>query len=137
MLDPDPMLEERGGSIPRNVALVPLSLFFLPSPPFLACILPRPSPSPWLQHCDLTPLSEQDIKRRAALVVHNAASMGCASFVRPRDIVSGNKDLNLAFTAVLFNEFPALSMDDVPQVGCLDARVRSMLSCVGAGMRAC
>ena len=57
--------------------------------------------------------------------------------VRARDIVSGNKDLNLAFTAVLFNEFPALSMDDVPQVGCLDARVRSMLSCVGAGMRAC
>ena len=50
----------------------------------------------------------------------NAGAMGCARFVRARDIISGNKDLNLAFTAVLFNEFPALSMEDVPPAAVMD-----------------
>jgi len=31
---------------------------------------------------------------------------------RARDIISGNKDLNLAFTAVLFNDFPALTLEN-------------------------
>jgi hypothetical protein len=71
--------------------------------------------------CDLSALQESDTKKRAGIVIQNAEAMGCAKFVRPRDIVSGNKDLNLAFVALLFNEFPALSFDDEPRAPVMDA----------------
>ena len=44
------------------------------------------------------------------MVLENAASIDARSFVRARDIVSGNQKLNLAFVANLFNMYPA--MDD-------------------------
>ena len=53
-------------------------------------------------HCNLEPLNEPDAKKRAVMTLQSAERMGCAKFVRARDIVSGNKDLNLAFTAVLY-----------------------------------
>ena len=70
------------------------------------------------QQCDLAPLRESDEKVRVAMILRNAEAVGCAKFVRARDILSGNKDLNLAFTAVLFNEYPALEIevDDLRKV---------------------
>lgn len=58
----------------------------------------------------LEPLNIQDLTRRAEMVLENAASIDARSFVRARDIVSGNQKLNLAFVANLFNMYPA--MDD-------------------------
>ena len=39
-------------------------------------------------------------------VLRNASSMGVDPFIKPRDIASGNKKLNYAFLAQIFNEFP-------------------------------
>mmetsp|Transcript_553 Transcript_553/g.1367 ORF Transcript_553/g.1367 Transcript_553/m.1367 type:complete len:737 (-) Transcript_553:90-2300(-) len=65
------------------------------------------------EHCDLSPLQEKDERRRAQKVLDNAAKIGCkTTFVKANDIVAGNKDLNFAFTALLFNEHPALYVDD-------------------------
>jgi hypothetical protein len=62
-------------------------------------------------HCNLEPLNEPDAKKRAVMTLQSAERMGCAKFVRARDIVSGNKDLNLAFTAVLsLSQNDSLSM---------------------------
>lgn len=45
-----------------------------------------------------------DLEQRAACVLSNAESVGVTPFIKPRDIVSGNSKLNLAFTAQLFND---------------------------------
>lgn len=62
------------------------------------------------EHCDLSPLSESDPRKRATKVLVNADKMGCRKFVTPDHIVNGNSQLNLAFTALLFNSFPCLEM---------------------------
>lgn len=59
----------------------------------------------------LEPLQTTDLLLRATRVLENAAVIEAKSFVRPKDIVSGNQKLNLAFVANLFNKYPA--MDDV------------------------
>eukprot|EP00960_Hanusia_phi_P042822 755726-Hanusia_phi.AAC.1 len=65
------------------------------------------------EHCDLSPLQEKDERKRAQKVLDNAAKIGCkTTFVKANDIIAGNKDLNFAFTALLFNEHPALYVDD-------------------------
>jgi len=60
------------------------------------------------QHCDLAGLDEQDVERRASMVLDNSVKLGCQRFIFPRDIVSGNHKLNLSFTAALFNACPGL-----------------------------
>jgi hypothetical protein len=62
------------------------------------------------EHCDRSPLSEPDDRKRAARVIANAGKMGCKHFVTPDHIVNGNAQLNLAFTALLFNAYPALEL---------------------------
>lgn len=59
----------------------------------------------------MDPLSISDLTRRAEMVLENAEVLDARSFVRAKDIVSGNQKLNLAFVANLFNMYPA--MDDV------------------------
>ena len=51
-----------------------------------------------------------DLTARAEAVLSNAETIEARSFVRAKDIVSGNQKLNLAFVANLFNMYPA--MDD-------------------------
>ena len=51
-----------------------------------------------------------DLTQRAEAVLANAETIEARSFVRAKDIVSGNQKLNLAFVANLFNMYPA--MDD-------------------------
>eukprot|EP00126_Sphaerothecum_destruens_P008634 Sdes_comp20286_c0_seq1m13864 len=58
----------------------------------------------------LDPLNSADMTARASGVLQNAEKMNCRKFVKPRDIVKGNARLNLAFTAHLFNNYPALEL---------------------------
>ncbi|KAJ3130972.1 hypothetical protein HK100_007093 [Physocladia obscura] len=48
-------------------------------------------------------LDEEDINHRAELVLDYAEAFDCRHFASPTDIVGGNKNLNLAFVAVLHN----------------------------------
>ncbi|KAJ3339817.1 phospholipid scramblase 1 [Entophlyctis luteolus] len=48
-------------------------------------------------------LSEQDLDKRAELVLNYAERFDCRHFATAADIVDGNKNLNLAFVAVLHN----------------------------------
>lgn len=52
---------------------------------------------------------------RAPVIIESAARLGVPTFITPADIVSGNKRLNLAFTASLFNTAPGLAELDVEE----------------------
>jgi plastin-1 len=58
--------------------------------------------------CSMAPMRESDTRKRAEQVLSQADRIGCRKFVTPKDIVAGNSKLNLAFTATLFNAYPAL-----------------------------
>ena len=53
-----------------------------------------------------------DHTKRAEAVLRNADKINCRRFVRAKDIVAGNPKLNLAFVANLFNNFPALELEE-------------------------
>lgn len=56
----------------------------------------------------LAPMNENDDTMRAEAMLCEADKIGCRSFVGPKDVVTGNVKLNLAFVANLFNTYPAL-----------------------------
>jgi len=58
--------------------------------------------------CNLDPLDYTSKDKRAQKVLENAGKIGAKVFIKPKDITSGNKKLNLAFTAQLFNTCPGL-----------------------------
>jgi len=80
--------------------------------------------------CDLAPLKEKDVNKRAEGVLRNAGKINCAKFVKARDIVAGNPKLNMAFVANLFNTIPGLEVLkeeelknlDFPETGSREAR---------------
>ena len=49
-----------------------------------------------------------DELKRAERMLQEADKIGCRAFVSPKDVVSGNYKLNLAYVANLFNMYPAL-----------------------------
>ena len=57
------------------------------------------------------PTQENDLLRRAELMLQQADKLGCRSFLTPKDVVDGVYKLNLAFVANLFNNHPALHAD--------------------------
>ncbi|KAK2154859.1 hypothetical protein LSH36_255g00034 [Paralvinella palmiformis] len=57
-------------------------------------------------------VNESDELERAERMLQEADKIECRSFVSPRDVVSGNYKLNLAFVANLFNTYPALEKPD-------------------------
>jgi plastin-1 len=61
------------------------------------------------KRCDSSPLNESDLEQRAEKMLQQADKIDCRKFVKPRDIIKGNQKLNLAFTANLFNNYPALN----------------------------
>lgn len=56
----------------------------------------------------LDALRENDLLRRAEVMLQQAAKLRCRAFVSPADVVGGVYKLNLAFVANLFNQHPAL-----------------------------
>ncbi|OWZ15421.1 Fimbrin [Phytophthora megakarya] len=60
------------------------------------------------QHCDLC--NETIPEERAAHVIQNARRLEVETFIKPRDITSGNPKLNMSFVAQLFNTCPALDV---------------------------
>lgn len=75
-------------------------------------------------HCDTSAMDTDNKSTRAQKVINNAKSIGCRPFIKPRDIVSGNDKLNLAFVADLFNQCPGLDPIEDPnlvdQIGMFD-----------------
>jgi len=49
-----------------------------------------------------------DELKRAERMLQEADKIGCRAFVSPKDVVTGNYKLNLAYVANLFNMYPAL-----------------------------
>ncbi|TMW68138.1 hypothetical protein Poli38472_007810 [Pythium oligandrum] len=68
------------------------------------------------QQCDLC--HENVPEERAAHVIQNARGLGIETFIKPRDITSGNPKLNMSFVAQLFNTCPALDIveEDLKQL---------------------
>lgn len=60
----------------------------------------------------LEALRENNTLARAEVMLQQANKLGCRSFVTPEDVVNGVYKLNLAFVANLFNNHPALDIDD-------------------------
>ena len=56
----------------------------------------------------LDALREQDLLRRAEIMLQQAGKLKCRSFVTPQDVVNGVYKLNVAFVANLFNNHPGL-----------------------------
>ena len=61
----------------------------------------------------LEALRENNTLARAEVMLQQANKLGCRSFVTPEDVVNGVYKLNLAFVANLFNNHPALDIDDI------------------------
>lgn len=53
--------------------------------------------------CGLAGLSEEDLVKRADIMIKNAESIGVPALVRPSDITSGNVKLLTVFVAEVFN----------------------------------
>lgn len=59
--------------------------------------------------------AEQDLFKRAELMLQQAAKIGCRKFLRPQDVVYPVERLNFAFVALLFSKYPSMpSTDPVP-----------------------
>ena len=60
--------------------------------------------------CPMT--NAQDPITRASTVIQNAKALEVETFIQPRDIVKGNKKLNLAFVAQVFNTRHGLEISE-------------------------
>lgn len=59
--------------------------------------------------CSLDPVSEQNVNKRAVMILDNAEKIGCRKYLTPKTLVNGNSKLNFAFIANLFNNHPCLA----------------------------
>jgi len=59
--------------------------------------------------CSLNALNEQDLHKRAEIILNNAESLGCRKYLTPNALINGNSKLNFAFVANLFNTHPCLA----------------------------
>lgn len=50
--------------------------------------------------------------QKAAHVIRNASALGAQPFIQPKDILDGNKKLNMSFVAQLFNTCPGLHVTE-------------------------
>jgi plastin-1 len=53
--------------------------------------------------CPLDGLSEEDVTKRAEIMIQNSIKLGVPSIVRPSDVTSGNTKINTIFVAEIFN----------------------------------
>jgi hypothetical protein len=76
--------------------------------------------------CSLAGLSEEDLVKRADILIRNSESIGVPSLVRPSDITSGNVKLLTVFVAEIFNtkhgleELNQEEMEAYEKVGIID-----------------
>jgi plastin-1 len=73
--------------------------------------------------CDKSALGVADPEGRAQKVLGNAAKLNVKSFLKAKDIASGNPRLNLAFTAAIFNQCPGLdplTQEELDKAGLLE-----------------
>eukprot|EP00830_Metopus_es_P019437 TRINITY_DN717_c0_g1_i2.p1 TRINITY_DN717_c0_g1~~TRINITY_DN717_c0_g1_i2.p1 ORF type:complete len:431 (+),score=99.73 TRINITY_DN717_c0_g1_i2:96-1295(+) len=55
------------------------------------------------EKCDLKPLAETDVLKRADIVIENSQRIGVKKFIRGTGLAQGNNKLNLVFLSLLFN----------------------------------
>jgi len=75
------------------------------------------------QKCDKSALNKSDLHQRAGDVIGNAKKLEVKVIIKPRDIVSANSRLNLAFTAAIFNQCPGLeplTQDEMDKCGLME-----------------
>eukprot|EP00003_Mantamonas_plastica_P016617 TRINITY_DN2772_c0_g2_i1.p2 TRINITY_DN2772_c0_g2~~TRINITY_DN2772_c0_g2_i1.p2 ORF type:complete len:638 (-),score=261.76 TRINITY_DN2772_c0_g2_i1:38-1951(-) len=58
--------------------------------------------------CGNAPMGFSDNLDRAEAMLQEADKIGCRKYIKAKDVAKGNPKLNLAFTANLFNTYPAL-----------------------------
>lgn len=73
--------------------------------------------------CDRHALKEEDLHKRAEMVLQNADKVNCRKYLTPKAIVGGNPKLNLAFVANLFNEIPGLAPLTEAEMAGLDEKL--------------
>ncbi|CAN9514674.1 unnamed protein product [Ophioblennius macclurei] len=61
---------------------------------------------------DMNGQFEENLTKRAELMLVQADRLECKQFVTSTDVVSGNAKLNMAFVATLFNKHPGLTRPD-------------------------
>ena len=69
----------------------------------------------------LSVLDEKDPTARAAAVIDAAKAAGVPTFIQPGNIARGNRKLNLAFCAQVFNTIPGLSAGEDEMQAAMDA----------------
>lgn len=77
--------------------------------------------TPAIPECDKSSILAQEGRDRAAAVIEGAKAQGVESFIQPGDITSGNKRLNLAFCAQIFNNNPGLVEDEAELQALIEA----------------
>lgn len=77
-------------------------------------LLKQISPANQQPAVTLGPLNENDLTRRADLMLNEAEKLGVREFITSNDVVTGNQKLNMAFVANLFNTYPALDTPEKP-----------------------
>eukprot|EP00300_Choanocystis_sp_HF-7_P027604 c32762_g1_i1.p2 GENE.c32762_g1_i1~~c32762_g1_i1.p2 ORF type:complete len:638 (+),score=187.49 c32762_g1_i1:31-1914(+) len=60
------------------------------------------------RECAMTPMQTKKLDDRAEQMLQQAAKINCRRFVSPKDVTSGNRKLNFAFAAHIFNTMPGL-----------------------------
>lgn len=63
-----------------------------------------------------THLRDSNMTQRAEATLIQADKLECRQFVGPNDITSGNQKLNVAFVANLFNKWPGLTAQELPEI---------------------
>jgi len=80
-----------------------------------AILLHRISPDPSIIDRPEKLMGVSNLTTRAEIFLTNADKIKMRKFLRAKDIVNGNPKLNLAFVANLFNNYPALDLEDIEQ----------------------
>eukprot|EP01139_Manchomonas_bermudensis_P010432 Amastigsp_a340456_90.p1 type:complete len:632 gc:universal Amastigsp_a340456_90:2001-106(-) len=60
------------------------------------------------RECSMSPMSTKKLDDRAEQMLQQAAKINCRRFVTPADVCAGNRKLNFAFAAHIFNTMPGL-----------------------------
>ncbi|EPZ33975.1 Actinin-type, actin-binding domain-containing protein [Rozella allomycis CSF55] len=70
--------------------------------------------------CSRDALKEEDLLKRAELMLKNTEKLDCRKYITAKAVVSGNPKLNLAFVANLFNIHPGLEPLSEAEMAALD-----------------